>query len=89
MLSEDLVHGYLNPIRDSRWGVRMLGLCESEATHLGTLMHPKTTQTVLSKKQERSKGSYTSGESFTRERCIRAAAIVITITPGASNICGE
>ena len=88
MLSEGLVHGYLNPIRDSRC-VRLLGLCECEITHLGTLMHPKMTQVVLSRKNEGSEGSYTSEEAkFTRERCIRVAAIVIMIIPGVSNICG-
>jgi hypothetical protein len=60
MLSEGLVHGYLNPIRDSRWRVRLLGLCECETTHLGALMGPKMTQAVLSRKKEGSKGSYTS-----------------------------
>jgi hypothetical protein len=89
MLSEGLVHGYLNPIRDSRWGVCLLGLCECETTHSGTLMHPKTTQAVLSKIKEGSKGSYTSEEAkFTKERYIRVAAIVIMIIPGVSNICG-
>ena len=52
-------------------------------------MHPKTSQAVLSRKKEGSEGSYTSEEAkFTRERCIRVAAIVIMITPGVSNICG-
>ena len=88
MLSEGLVHGYLNPTRDSRWDVRLLGLCEYETTYLGTLMYPKTTQAVLSGEKEGSKGSYTSDEAkFTRERYIRVAAIVIMITPGVSNIC--
>jgi len=52
-------------------------------------MHPKTIQAVLSRKKKGSEGSYTSEEAkFTRERCIRVAAIVIMITPGVSNICG-
>jgi hypothetical protein len=42
---------------------------------------------LLSRKKEGSGGSYTSGAKLTRERCIRVAAIVIMITPGASNIC--
>jgi hypothetical protein len=88
MLSEGLVYGYLNPIRDSRC-VRLLGLCECEITHLGTLLHPKTTQVVLSRKKKGSEGSYTSEEAkFTRERCIRVAAIVMMITPGVSTTCG-
>jgi len=83
-----LVHGYLNPIRDSRWGVRLLRLCEYEITHMGTLMRPRMTRAVLSRKKEGSEGSYTSEEAnLTRERCIRVAAIVIIITPGISNIC--
>jgi hypothetical protein len=86
MLFKGLVHGYLNPIRDSRWVVRLLGLCKCETTHLGTLTPPKTTQAVLSRKKEGSEGSYTSEEAnFTRERCIRVAAIIIMITPGNSN----
>jgi hypothetical protein len=92
MLSEGhgLVHRYLNPIRDSRWVVRLLGLCGCEITHLGTLMHPKTTQVVLSRKKEGSEGSYTASEEakVTRERCIRVAAIAIMTTPGTSNNCG-
>jgi hypothetical protein len=88
MLSEGLVHGYLNPIRESRC-VRLLGLCECEITHLDTLLQPKMTQAVLSRKKVGSEGSYTSEEAnFTRERCIRVAAIVIMITPGISNVCG-
>jgi hypothetical protein len=52
-------------------------------------MHPKTTQATMSRKKEESEGSYTSEEAkFTRERCIRVAAIVIMITPGISNNCG-
>jgi hypothetical protein len=89
MLSEGFVHDYLNPSRDSRCGVRLLGLCECKITHLGILMHPKTTQAELSRKREESEGSYTSEEAkFTRERCIRVAAIVIMTTPGISNNCG-
>src|ERR1700755_1751742 len=89
MLYENLVHGYLNPIRGSRWGAPLLGLCEHETTHLGTLMYPKTTHAVMSKKKEGSEWSYTSeAAKFTRERCIRVAAIVIMITPGVSNIWG-
>jgi hypothetical protein len=90
MLSKGLVHGYFNPIRDIRWGVRvrLLGLCECEATHLGALKHPKTTP-VLSREKKGNEGSYASEEAnFTRERCIRVAAIVIMITPGVSNNCG-
>ena len=56
MLSEGLVHGYLNPIRDSRWRVRLLGLCECETTYLGTRMRPKTTQATLSREKEESEG---------------------------------
>ncbi len=88
MLSEGFVDGYLNPIRDR--GVCPLGLCECETTtHFWTFMHPKTTQAVLSRKRKKNEVSYTSEEAkFTRERCIRGAAIVIMITPGVSNVCG-
>ena len=83
-----LVHGYLNLMWDSRCGVRLLGLCKWETTVLGTLTNPRMTQ-AMSRKKEGRGGSYTSEEAkFTRERCIRVAAIVIMITPGASNICG-
>jgi hypothetical protein len=52
-------------------------------------MRPKTTQAILSRKKEGSKGSYMSEEAkFTRERYIRVAATVIMIIPGVSNICG-
>jgi hypothetical protein len=89
MLSEGIVDDYLSPIRDSRWGVRTLGVWECEATNFETLVYPKTTQAILSKEKERSERSYTSEEAkSTKERCIRVAAIVIMITPGASNICG-
>jgi hypothetical protein len=89
MLSEGFVHRYLNPSRDRRCGVRLLGLCECKITHLGILMHPKTTQAELSRKWEESEGSYTSEEAkITRERCIRVAPIVIMTTPGISNNCG-
>ena len=53
MLSEGIVDDYLNPIRDSRWGVRPLGLSECETTHFGTLMFPKTTQAVLSREERK------------------------------------
>jgi hypothetical protein len=46
-------------------------------------------QAVLSREKGGNKGSYMSEEAkFTRERCIRVAAIVIIITPGVSNNCG-
>ena len=89
MLSNSLVHGYLNPIRGIRWGVRLLGLCECEATYLGALMYPKMTRAVLSREREGNEESYASEEAkFTRERCIRVAAIVIMIRPGVPNNCG-
>jgi hypothetical protein len=88
MLSKGLVYGYLNPIRDIRWGVGLLGLCGCEATHLGALMHPKATQAVLSREKEGNEESYASEEAkFTRQRCIRVAAIVIMIRPGVPNNC--
>ena len=81
------MHGYVNPIRDSRR--RLLGLCECEITRLGTLTNPKNDgdRTEQDRDEEAKGGSYTSEEAkFTRERCIRVAAIVIMITPGVSNI---
>ena len=52
-------------------------------------MYPKSTQVVLSRQKEESEGSYTFEEAnFTRERCIRVAAIAIMTIPGVSNVCG-
>ena len=91
MLFQGLVDGYLNLILGSRWGARPLDFLDCEATtHFRALVHPlKRHRVVLSKgKKKRSKGPYTSEDAkFTRERCIRVAAIVIMITPGASNVC--
>jgi hypothetical protein len=79
------VYGYLNPIRCSRlgWGVCPLGLGGCEVTHLGTLMYPKTTSAALSGNMERNlRVSYTLEDpeaKFTRDRCIRVAAMIIMI----------
>jgi hypothetical protein len=56
-----------------------------------SLTYPSTTRAgkYSGQKKEGSEGPYTSEEAkFTRERCIRVAAIVIMIAPGVSNICG-
>ena len=91
MLFEGRVHGYLNPIQYSRCGACPLGLREYETAHVETLNAKTTSATLSGDKERKWKVSYTSEDpeaKFTRERCIRVAAIVIMIRLGISNICG-
>ena len=60
----------------------------ASSTRSGTVDGPSVCL-VLANARSLKRESTTSEEAkFTRERCIRVAAIVIMITPGVSNNCG-
>ena len=93
MLFAGLVHGhYLNPIQCNRWGVLPLGLREYETAYLEIFMYPrKTSAAPIRQDKKNQRVSYMLEDpeaKSTRERCIRVAAIVMTITLGVSNVCG-